>query len=121
MTDKNAIEYLHWRAYCSQEKKISYKLSLKRKDLSTRRIKETPNRGAPPLAKEGTKKGMTSPAKKVDLSVKDMISFEDVEAVQYFVDFLRDDEFDDDGAQKIYEIGGTMPFLRDRVESFIRS
>jgi len=44
--------------------------------------------------------------------------------VQYFVDFLRDDEFDDDGvpvneAPKIYEIGRSMQFLRARVESLI--
>lgn len=56
---------------------------------------------------------------------KDMITFEDVEATQYFVDFLRDDEYDDDGllvneAPKVYEVGGSIEFLRTRVEDFLK-
>lgn len=43
----------------------------------------------------------------------------------YFVDFLRDDEYDDDGvltqeAPKIYELGGSLTELRSRVEEFLR-
>ena len=42
----------------------------------------------------------------------------------YFTDFMRDDEYDDDGlivteAPKIYEIGGRLPDLRLRVDVFI--
>jgi dynein heavy chain len=47
-----------------------------------------------------------------------------VEEDPYFVNFLRDDEYDEDGAltaeaPKIYELGGTMEFLRERVEYFM--
>ena len=42
----------------------------------------------------------------------------------FFVDFLRDDEYDDDGvltveAPKVYEYGGTLEFLRTRVQGFL--
>ena len=41
-----------------------------------------------------------------------------------YVDFLRDDVFDEDevliaAAPKIYEPGGTLPMIRDRVQSFL--
>jgi dynein heavy chain len=42
----------------------------------------------------------------------------------YFVDFMRDDEYDDDGvliaeAPKIYEIGGNLATVRARVQHFM--
>jgi dynein heavy chain len=43
----------------------------------------------------------------------------------FWVDFLRDDEYDEDGvltaeAPKIYELGGNLEFLRDRVQGFLK-
>jgi dynein heavy chain len=52
----------------------------------------------------------------------DVATYENVTATEsFFVDFLRDDVYDDDGvlvaeAPKIYELGGEMEFLRDRVQ-----
>ena len=42
----------------------------------------------------------------------------------FFVDFMRDDEYDEDGilvaeAPKVYELGGTIDELRSRVELFL--
>ena len=59
-------------------------------------------------------------------TVKDcVVSFESLkEEEEYFVDFLREDEYDEDGvlvqeAPKIYELGGNMDTMRTRVYEFL--
>ena len=42
----------------------------------------------------------------------------------YFVDFLKDDEYDEDGiltavAPKVYEDGGSLDTIRERVEMYM--
>jgi dynein heavy chain len=52
-------------------------------------------------------------------------TFEDIKSEDpYFVDFLRDDEYDEDGvlvaeAPKVYELGPALAALRSRVEGFL--
>ncbi len=56
-------------------------------------------------------------------SESEKVNFENlVKEELYFVDFMRDDEYDEDGvlvaeAPKIYEIGGTLSVVRGRVEN----
>ena len=55
---------------------------------------------------------------------EERVTLEDLQEPQYFVDFLRDDEYDDDGvlvheAPLVYELGGTMDELRERVQTFL--
>jgi dynein heavy chain len=66
-----------------------------------------------------TSKSKSAGKKESELTVED---FADEET--FFVDFLRDDEYDDDGvmtaeAPKIYEYGGELDFLRTRVQQFL--
>jgi dynein heavy chain len=73
---------------------------------------------ASPHANQGKNAGSTGEAEKV--------TFENITAEDlYFVDFMRDDEYDEDGvlvaeAPKIYEIGGNLNAVRQRVQYFIQ-
>lgn len=57
--------------------------------------------------------------------VSDEVAFEDVsDPDQYFVDFMRDEEYDEDGvllaeAPKLYELGGSLATVKLRVEEFL--
>jgi dynein heavy chain, axonemal len=80
-----------------------------------------------PKAKSGAKPAPTSPKKAKGGKDDDpVLSYEDLISVESFwVDFLRDDIYDDDGvliqeAPKIYEIGGTLQSLRERVQMFLK-
>ena len=76
---------------------------------------------------KGGKSVAKPPPKKnvVKASSEDDVNFEEVVADEaFFVDFLRDDVYDDDGvlvqeAPKIYELGMGMDPLRDRVTMFL--
>jgi hypothetical protein len=70
------------------------------------------------------KKALSAHKKVVDLDVfptaEELFKEEEI----FFTDFMRDDEYDDDGvlvseAPKVYEMGGHLPDLRLRVETFV--
>jgi len=82
----------------------------------------------PLAAKFGTKekKGAAKTSAKPAAAGKDVLPTLEVltEQEPFFVDFLRDDEYDEEGvlvqeAPKIYELGGTMEALRERVQGFL--
>ena len=76
-------------------------------------------------------KGAKKPAAKAPVAVApsatdDTVSYDSLVNAeeQFFVDFMRDEEFDDDGvmiseAPKIYELGGNLNTVRNRVQFFI--
>jgi|TARA_B110000091_G_scaffold203611_1_gene237290 dynein heavy chain len=80
---------------------------------------------AKPVAGKGNQFAKKAPA--AGAVAKDsVVAFDDLKEEQFFVDFLRDDEFDEDGimvneAPKVYENGGNMEKLRTRVHHFLSS
>ena len=72
-----------------------------------------------------TKKSMIANSDSLMINTNNIITIDDLTVEEtHFVDFLRDDEYDDDGiliqeAPKIYELGGTMDYLRNRVKFFL--
>eukprot|EP01038_Epipyxis_sp_PR26KG_P006437 gene6437-8857_t len=88
-----------------------------------------PSTGNGPPAKFGakTKKNqpnVTNSLTKLVADEANMVNFEELNQESYFVDFLRDDVYDDDGvlvaeAPKLYELGGTLSNVRDRVQGFL--
>eukprot|EP01041_Mallomonas_annulata_P002980 gene2980-5847_t len=78
-------------------------------------------KGNSPSKKTGTKRHSDDISM---VSSDTAVIFEDVAAPSYFVDFLQDDECDELGnitaeAPKVYELGGTVEVLRQRVKDFL--
>ena len=86
----------------------------------TKNLIEKPNENKPATTGK-RKKG----AKARSENSEDKVSYDEIIKPSYFVDFLRDDEYDEDGvlvaeAPKVYELGPSLVDLRKRVESFLQ-
>lgn len=94
-------------------------------------LAQNPKAGGGTQAKFGSK-GATGLTKKSFSSRSSFntagsdFSYDDIRGEEsFFVDFLRDDAYDEDGAllataPKVYELGGTMDALRERVQGFLK-
>jgi dynein heavy chain len=103
--------------------------SLQSQNAASRGTKIDPKSSDPKAAKGKDPKAVPvkpnpSPSKSSHRPADNDIGYDDVKDSEvFFVDFLRDDEYDEDGAlvaeaPKIYEIGGSLISIRERVQMF---
>lgn len=103
--------------------------SLQSQNAASRGTKIDPKSSDPKAAKGKDPKAVPvkpnpSPSKSSHRPADNDICYDDVKDSEvFFVDFLRDDEYDEDGAlvaeaPKIYEIGGSLISIRERVQMF---
>ena len=82
-------------------------------------------KSAPPKAGQGKGKSSSAATKKAPAIKDKAVAWDDIKSDSpFFVDFLRDDEYDEDGvlvreAPKVYELGGTIQALKNRVQLFL--